>query len=185
MKLLLSLLLIHAGFASAQCVPQANSWLTLEVVASEPAMDEAVEVIDIDSAGCASIRYASFDQRAGLYRRQLSPSEVDALATRIAQHDLAAFDAEAVRSAISQREHQFRVGLLGDGPERFVVACGDTYRLQIASAGKNTQIEWYAPKQIAQRHPEVTALNALVGLIEHLQAVAAVAGRTRIATVSP
>lgn len=181
---------IAASAAHANCTPQAASWITLEVIASEPAGDEPVEVIDIDHSGCATLRYASFDRRAGLYRRQLSLDERKALAGEIDRRSILRFDSAATRHAIAQRERRFRAGLLATdapaaGAERFRVECGDTYRLRIDDTAGAVQIEWYAPKQIATRHREVTALTDLVAMIESLQTLAASEARIRIADVTP
>lgn len=181
---------LATSVARADCTPQAQSWITLEVIASEPAGDEAVEVIDIDRGGCATLRYASFDRRAGLYRRQLSADERKALADEIDRRAILHFDSAATRHAIAQRERSFRAGLLATdalatGAERFRVECGDTYRLVVDDAAGAVQIEWYAPKQFAPRHREVTALTDLVGMIESLQKLAGSEARTRIADVTP
>jgi len=186
MKLLsLFAALLFAAAAHADCTPSSESWITLEVVAAEIAGTEAVQVIDIDRAGCASLRYASFDARAGVYRRQLSGPERTALAAELQQRGVLAFDSAAVQRAVEAGERQFRLGLKRGGAERFAVADGDTYRLSIDDAAGAVQIEWYAPKQFAPRHRDVKALTDLVGLIESLQKIAATAGKTRIADATP
>jgi hypothetical protein len=171
--------------ANAQCTPGENPWITLEVVASEPAIDEALEVIDIDRSGCLSVRRASFDLRAGLYRRQLSVSERDALGSAIDRNAILQFDSNAVESAVSRNDTDLRQSLVAGQPERFAVACGETYRLSVDDGADAARIQWYAPKQIAQRHPQVRALTDLVAMIDTLQSIAAVDGATRVAPVSP
>lgn len=181
MKLLpLFAALLFARAAHADCTPSSESWITLEVVAAEIAGTEPVEVVDIDRAGCTTVRYANFDTRAGLYRRQLSKAELAALATELKRREILSFDATAVHRALDMRKRS-----TGTGGEYFVVADGDTYRLSIEDTAGAVRIEWVAPKQEAQRHRDMKALSHLVGLIETLQTLAANENKTRIAEVTP
>jgi hypothetical protein len=184
-SLLILSALCAAGAARADCTPQADSWITLEVVAAEIAGDEAVELVDIDRNGCATIRYASFDRRAGLYRRQLQGDERAQIATLIEQGSVMRFDTKSVQAQIAAAEDRARSGLLAGQPERSVVACGDTYRLSIETVTDTVHAEWYAPKQAIVRHPDVTALSGLVAVIESVQRAAAADGKDRIAEVQP
>lgn len=172
--------LLFAGAAHADCAPSAETWITLEVVAAEIAGTEPVEIVDIDRAGCAIVRYASFDTRAGLYRRQLSEAELAALAAELKRREILSFDTTAVQRALETRKRS-----TGTGGEYFVVADGDTYRLSIEDAAGAVRIQWVAPKQEAQRYSDVKALSHLVGLIETLQTLAANENKTRIAEVTP
>lgn len=181
MKLLsLFAALLFARAVHADCTPSPESWITLEVVAAEVAGTEPVEVIDIDRAGCAIVRYASFDTRAGLYRRQLSEAELVALTAELKRREILSFDATAVQRALETRKRS-----TGTGGEYFVVPGGDTYRLSIEDAAGAVRIEWVAPKQEAQRYRDMKALTDLVGLIETLQTLAANDSKTRIAKVTP
>ncbi len=172
--------LLFSGAAHADCTPSTESWITLEVVAAEIADTEPVEVVDIDRAGCTIVRYASFDTRAGLYRRQLSKAEIAALAAELKRREILSFDATAVHRALESRKRS-----IGAGGEYFVVADGDTYRLNIEDAAGAVRIEWVAPKQEAQRYRDMKALIGLVGLIETVQKLAANDSKTRIAEVTP
>jgi hypothetical protein len=184
MKSLLCLLLLGlAGSVAAQCAP-ADPWITLEVMAGEIAADEPVEVVDVDRRGCATLRWAAFDTRAGLWRRQLSKPERAALDTAIVERKLLQFDATAVQKAVAARDGALRKSAPAGVSQRHAVADGDTYRLSIDDPRGVARIEWYAPKQVAKRHADVAALQDLVALIAQLQALAAADGKTRLADVA-
>ena len=76
----------------AACEPQSRPWITLEVLAAEPAGDDAAQIVDIDAAGCATLRFAAFYRHAGLYRRQLDANELTALRDELARGSLLRFD---------------------------------------------------------------------------------------------
>ncbi|UXI70250.1 hypothetical protein [Tahibacter amnicola] len=177
-------LLLLVPAAHATCAGDAKPWLTLEIIASEYAGSEAAETVDVSPDGCATIRYGSFDVRAGIYQRQLGTKEFDALAQTVVEHRLADLDTAALETAVANHEQMLRSGLRVDQPALFEVSDGDVTRILINQGGKAQVIEWYALQQSAHRYKEISQYTGLVRFVEQMRAVAAHDGKAKVAEVA-
>lgn len=180
-------MLLLAGLApaaaEADCETPDAVWISLEVTAPLAGSREAAVWTEITRDGCLTTRYPSFDRRAGLYQRELGPTELAKLADTVRRSAVARYDAVAVQAQIAETETLRARATARD--MHFLVADGDIYRLRIEDAGLTTQIQVEAPRQFSAQFPDVAGLKGLLELVDALDAAAADPSRRRVAAVTP
>ena len=183
----LVLMVFAPALAGAVCAPSGAPWISLEIVAGEPAGSEAAQWLEVRRDGCVTLRYASWDLRRGVYQFELGKGEAPALAQRVSSTGVDKLDAIALKARLTGTDRSARSAAIAADKAQpiFAISDGDSYRIEIVGdTGKNL-IAWYAPREEARFRPGVVELAKLVDFIDALQTLAASPRRTKVAEVTP
>jgi len=175
-QLVLATSLVLMPWASAQAACDGEPWISLEIVAGEIAGDALAEFVEIDREGCVLSFYPEFDLRAGLYERQLSRGERQALSDAVVGSRALEFDPAALRARQQQRAQPIEAG--GQG-QLYYVAGADLVKLRINADNAEQLIEWPSPELYADLMVDDVPLRKLADLIKRIRVEGADPRRSR------
>jgi hypothetical protein len=161
-------LLLSASTAAAGCPSDEQAWLELALVASEPALPEPVQRIEVHADGCVVVEFPRISVRAGTYTLRLTGTELAGIAAAVRTEGVDRFDRSAVRTAVSTDELSIQAAPRPGQPEVSAVLCGNTHRVTLREGRDEQVVSWYALDHDAARHPDIVELVALKRFVDRI-----------------
>jgi hypothetical protein len=185
--LIVALSFVLPGLAQAACAPTGTPWISMEVIAGEPAGNEPALWIEVRRDRCVTVRFASWDLRRGVYQYELDDGQVSSLAQRVSSTGMDTFDAGALKARLAGEDRSRRNAAVAAGKATsiFTVSDGDSYRIEVTGDTTKNLIAWYAPREEAGFRPNTPELGRLVSFIDAVRALAASEQRVKIGEVQP